>query len=216
MHNVLEFDSIELTLENRNILSSVYVKCETGKIIGLLGRNGSGKSCLLKIVFGSMSSDFQSIRLNGMHLQRSASQRVLTYLPQENLIPSSIKLIQAIKFFRLEASSFINDFPDMETMLNYTPKQLSGGWVRIFEVMLILKSNALFSFLDEPFSGIMPVHVEKLMTLIQKEKDRKGILITDHLHRQIVSISDELYVLANGQTYPAKDHSQLVRHGYLA
>ena len=55
--NVLEFDSLYLEFGPKRVLSSIYMKCETGKITALLGRNGSGKSCLMKIVFGALDSD---------------------------------------------------------------------------------------------------------------------------------------------------------------
>ena len=61
----------------------------------------------------------------------------------------------------------------------------------------------------------MPLHIESLSALLLEVKKEKGIIITDHLHRHVTSISDRMYVLANGKTYPVKSHDELVRHGYL-
>src|SRR4051812_10014584 len=98
MMNTLDFDSIELSSDERKILSSIYMKCETGKVAGLLGRNGSGKSCMMKVVFGSMASDFKSVRINGERLPDNyLSKRIISYLPQENLIPSFITVRTALK-----------------------------------------------------------------------------------------------------------------------
>jgi ATPase subunit of ABC transporter with duplicated ATPase domains len=53
MKHILEADSVQLQFGERKILSDVYLKCETGKITGLLGRNGEGKSCLMRIIMES-------------------------------------------------------------------------------------------------------------------------------------------------------------------
>ena len=70
--------------------------------------------------------------------------------------------------------------------------------------------------MDEPFSGLMPVTIDRLKELILEERKNKGIIITDHLHRQIRTIADELYVLTNGTTYQIKNDEQLIEYGYLS
>ena len=65
-NHLLEIDSVQKSFDNKNILSDVYLKCETKDIIGLLGRNGSGKSTFLKIVFGIESADFKFVRIDGI------------------------------------------------------------------------------------------------------------------------------------------------------
>ena len=69
--------------------------------------------------------------------------------------------------------------------------------------------------LDEPFSHVMPVHVEAIKRLIVREKSNKGILITDHLYEHIMDICDELYVLSNAKTYLTKSSDDLETLGYL-
>jgi ABC-type lipopolysaccharide export system ATPase subunit len=62
---------------------------------------------------------------------------------------------------------------------------------------------------------LMPIHVEKLKEIFREEKNRKGIIITDHLHRHIREIADELYVLTNGKTYKVLEEEQLIERGYM-
>ena len=64
--HILEIDSVQKSFDTKSILSDVYLKCETTDIIGLLGRNGSGKSILLKIIFGIKPADFKFVRLDGI------------------------------------------------------------------------------------------------------------------------------------------------------
>ena len=216
MKHVLEFDSLELWYQTRSILSSVYMKCEVGEIVGVLGRNGSGKSSLMKIVFGSLKGSHQSIRIDGKQLPANhLNRRLIGYLPQESLIPSFISIRKTFRLFGISEEEIIVEFPEIKDFLELKPTQLSGGYQRIIEAILILKSKGLFCILDEPFSGLMPVHVEKLKQIITLEKAKKGIIVTDHMYRHVLSITDRLYLLANGKTYLVKSEEDLIARGYV-
>jgi ABC-type sugar transport system ATPase subunit len=65
MTHCLEADSIQLEFNGRRILSDIYLKCETGRITGLLGRNGEGKSCLMQIIYGTLACE-KSVRIDGV------------------------------------------------------------------------------------------------------------------------------------------------------
>ena len=216
MKHVLEFDSLELSYQTRSILSGIYMKCEVGEIVGVLGRNGSGKSSLMKIVFGSLKGSHQSIRINGEQLPSNhLHKKLIGYLPQGELIPPFIAVRKAFRLFEIDIDAIKAEFPEITNFLEFTPNQLSGGYQPIIVALLILKSKTPFCILDEPFSGLMPVHVEKLKQLIIKEKAQKGIIITDHMYRHVMSVTDRLYLLANGATYSVKDEEDLIIRGYI-
>lgn len=80
---------------------------------------------------------------------------------------------------------------------------------------MILFSDSAFSILDEPFSQVMPVNVEKLQELISFQKKSKGIIITDHQYSSLLPISDLVYILDRGNAYLMKERDDLVRYGYL-
>jgi len=214
MHK-LEIDNIYLEFDLRRILSDVYIKCETGKITGLLGRNGEGKSCLMNIINGSLEPQSKSIRFDSVFTPFPFKKPgLLLYLPQFNFIPGHLTLRRIFKDFDIPFEEFENRFPDIG--FNYTVpiNQLSGGQRRIVEIMVIVKSKTQFVLLDEPFSHIMPLHIEKIKELLTEEKKHKGILVTDHMYRHITSISDNLYVLTNGKTHLTKSISDIERLGY--
>jgi ABC-type multidrug transport system ATPase subunit len=214
--NQLEFDSVELKFGTQVILNNVHIKCTSGNIVGILGRNGSGKSCLLRVVFGSLASENKSIRFNGDPLYGNyLKQKVIGYLPQGNLLPSFISFREALSLYQVDFSKMEMCFPELKIVLNSKTSSASGGQRRLFEVLLLLFSNHPFCFFDEPFTGIMPIHTEKLVDLFRKESTNKGILITDHLHRTIRTICDQLYVLVNGKTYRISNEEQLLKLGYL-
>jgi ABC-type multidrug transport system ATPase subunit len=212
----LEFDGIEFRYTENPLLSGIYVKCETGRISGLLGRNGTGKSTLLKIVFGSLKTDVKSVRVDGKYLESAGfSSRMVSYMPQDSFIPHFLTLKQILKLYKVKAETVVAEFPEFEEMLDKSKNALSGGMVRLFENLLILCSPSPFAFFDEPFSGLSPVMIERLINCMMKEKLNKGILVTDHLYRHVTNISDDLFVLASGKTYHAKNKDELIRRGYL-
>lgn len=214
--NKLEFDSITLGFGFHQVLSSVHVACETGQLVGLLGRNGAGKSCLMRIVFGSMNAESKSVRWNGTHLSGNyMNKQIIGYLPQGNLLPDFITFEKALNLYEIEFEEILRVFPDAKDLLKRNANEVSGGQRRFIEVLLVLFARHPFCFLDEPFSGLMPIHIERLSEILQELKMKKGILISDHLHRQVRSIADKLYVLANGKTYLIKSNEQLIELGYL-
>jgi len=216
MKNILEFDSLTLSFDGLKILSSIYMQCQQGEVVGLLGRNGSGKSSLMKVVFGTLDAEHKSVRVNGVSIHGNYDQkRIIAFLPQEKLIPSYVSLHSAFRLFEIDIDEIISVAPAIKEFFNFKSQELSGGSLRLIEALLILYSPAPFCILDEPFTGLMPVHIETLKNIISKSKDRKGIIISDHMHRHVTELSDRLYLLTNGKTYEVKERERLVELGYL-
>jgi ABC-type multidrug transport system ATPase subunit len=214
--NTLEFDSLYLEFGRQRVLSSIHMKCTTGQIVGLLGRNGSGKSCLMQIVFGTRIAESKSVRYNDTPLTGNfLRKKIIAYLPQSGLLPPYITLKLALKLYDIDKERILTPFPEMADCIERTGAEISGGQRRLFEVLIVLNSNHPFCILDEPFSGLMPIHVEKLKELLILKRQHKGIIITDHLHRHIREIADDVYILTNGSSYKIKSEEQLLQLGYL-
>ena len=83
MKHFLEVDSIFLEFDTKRVLQDVFIKNETGAVTGILGRNGSGKTCLMKIIYGELKTNNRSIRLDGKAIYDGhRSPEFLRYLPQ--------------------------------------------------------------------------------------------------------------------------------------
>ncbi len=91
---------------------------------------------------------------------------------------------------------------------------LSGGEQRIIEIYAILVSNTKFYMLDEPFSQVMPKHIDTIKKIIFNEKEKKGILITDHMFEHLIDICNEIYVINDGTTILTKDIGDIEKLGY--
>lgn len=216
MINTLEIDGVILEFNKIRILQDVYLKCETGQVTGLLGRNGSGKTSLMNIIYGNINPTDSSVRLNSKKLHSTyRNPSSIQYLPQFSFTPENFTVKRICKDFKLDFSDFANLFPDLEKYYNVKISNLSGGEIRIVEIYCILASKSKFCMLDEPFSQVMPLHVDSIKQLIIREKANKGILLTDHMYQHIIEICDDLYIIKDGKTHFTKSMDDIERLGYI-
>lgn len=213
--DILEIDSVEISFGNKSILNGIYLKAETGKITGVLGSNGCGKSTLLRIIFGELQPSFKSLRINGKRFSKPyLTSNDIKYLPQFHFIPDSMTVQKAFQYFKVAIDNFNIVFPELSILKNQKFKTLSGGEKRIIETFLILKSPSRFVLLDEPFSHIAQVYINRIKDLISQEKNYKAIVVTDHLYQHIVGISDSIYLLKDGWSKKIKNLNELEFYRY--
>lgn len=215
---VLEADGIQVSFGERRILSSVYLRVQTGQVVGLLGRNGSGKSTLLQTVFGARTVSDASVRVDGRRaVPAYQSPGLLNYLPQAPLLPAHFTMQQAAYLLRVNAAAMLARFPELTSQLQQPVGLLSGGTARLLQVLLLLHADTAFSLFDEPFSGVMSVHLETLADEMRRVTQRKGILLTDHRYAEVIDLCDAVYLLHQGRLLPlaANPRPELIDYGYL-
>jgi ABC-type multidrug transport system ATPase subunit len=215
MKNVLEADSIIVSFNERVVVSNAYIRCDQGEIVGLLGRNGSGKSTLLKAIFGIAAAESKTIRVNGNWVANGHSASNITMLPQFDMIPSYMTMRSAMRLFNINMTRIEAVAGDKLFLIDQRVSELSGGERRFLELLLILFSKSRFSFLDEPFSGLSPVMIERALEIMKDVKKEKGLLITDHMYKYVTECSDHLYCMYHGRTVKLSDSTELVRYGYI-
>ncbi|WP_411272937.1 ATP-binding cassette domain-containing protein [Daejeonella sp.] len=215
MIHTLEADGIQLSFSGRKVLSDVYLRCETGKIVGLLGRNGEGKSCLMQIIYGSLKLDIKSVRFDGKYVAKPFKRPdLLLYMPQFNFIPGTLTIKRVFEDFELQYADFEQMFSTGISTDNSRMQSLSGGQRRLIELYIIIKANSQFTMLDEPFSHLSPVQIDRVKQLIEDEKTHKGFLITDHMFRHVTDIANCIYLIANGKVHLTKSFADLEHLGY--
>ena len=216
---VLEADGIRIEFGGRQVLGSIYLRVQTGQIVGLLGRNGSGKSVLLQTIFGARAVADASVRVNSRRVVPAFRQPgLLNYLPQEPLLPPSLSLARAASMLGVDIELATARFPELRAQFSRRLEELSGGTGRLVQTLLLLHADTAFSLFDEPFSGVMPVHVETLTEEMQRLKARKGLLITDHRYAEVLPLCDVVYLLHQGRLLELTGdvREQLRDYGYLA
>ncbi|MEY8869159.1 ATP-binding cassette domain-containing protein [Meridianimaribacter flavus] len=212
----LEVDNVELYFKDKCILNGIYLKAETGKITGVLGSNGSGKSCLLNIIFGSLQSKYKLIRIDGKPITSALYKtKLASFLPQFNFTPDRAKLKTVFKLLKIDWNDFVAEFESFSSYKDKRLNRLSGGERRVIETYLILKGKNKIALLDEPFSHLSPLHIQKIIGLISEEKHEKIIIITDHMHKNVINTSDNLYLIKNRCSKPINDLKELETYNYV-
>jgi ABC-type multidrug transport system ATPase subunit len=215
--HVLEADSIIATIEGRKILSDVYLRCQSGEVVGVLGRNGAGKSTLLKLIFGTLPTEDRSIRIDGNVIQTPYLRgKWIAYLPQQGFLPKNIPIGKIVRLFVDEErrKKVLTD-ERIRPHLRKRIKELSGGEQRYLEILLLVNLKVKFVLLDEPFSGIEPLYQDKVMDLINEYRPEKGFIVTDHVYKKIIGISDKLLLIDQGKTIPITKPEELEQFSYV-
>lgn len=214
----LEVDSVLYTVGHRRILSDIYLSCTTGEVVGLLGRNGCGKTTLLRIIFGTQHTDDKHISIDGKVYQKPyLHANLLAYLPQQDFLPGNIRLSEIVDLYlpqQYKRDSLRRD-ERAKQHLHKRAGELSKGELRYFELLLLLQLNVKFLLLDEPFSGVEPLYVERIEELLKSHLSTKGILLTDHDYRTVLRVSSRLLLLTDGACRPISHPDELIDRGYM-
>jgi lipopolysaccharide export system ATP-binding protein len=217
MSNLLEVDSIRKSFGDKQVLTDISLKCQPGDIIGLLGRNGTGKSTLLKIIFGTLYTDYKFIRIDDEVLtQPFKTKNSIVYLPQDNFLPKNITVKKVVEIYSDESDQ--KEFLEDDVLSKVTGTKignLSGGESRYLEVKLLLNLSSVFVLLDEPFNGISPLHIELIKAMILNKSSKKGIILTDHDYRNVLDIANKYYLLFDGGLKKIETQQDLVDWGYV-
>jgi ABC-type multidrug transport system ATPase subunit len=217
MSNIFEADSIRKSFDNKQILTDIYIKCQTGDIIGLLGLNGSGKSTMLKILYGTLYTDYKHLKINGEIVEKPYTQKkMIGFLHQDNFLPKNLTIKRILSYFNFgpRIYEFQND-PIISKIYNSKIQDISGGESRYLEVKLILSLDKKFVFLDEPFNGISPVHTEIIKDLIRCQSKSKGVILTDHDYRNVLDVANKYMMLHDGGLKIVKSKEEFIYWGYL-
>lgn len=205
-----------LEFDNRKILQDVWVHCAQGEVIGLLGRNGSGKSSLLRIIFGSLIPAYKHVSIDGVFIKKGYHDNRVAYLPQHPYLPSGIKISSLAKM--LVDDRLWDEFAEYPVYKNHQHKkvnELSGGERRQLEMLMIVHNKADFILLDEPFTHISPIQADDFKLTIRKCAKTKGIILTDHQYANILEVSDKIILLHNGATKHITSNEELITYNYI-
>jgi lipopolysaccharide export system ATP-binding protein len=200
----LILDSIILHFDQREVLHGVYMALEPSTVYGLYGLNGSGKTTLMKVVMGILSPDSGAVFIQGVpQAERTIRERFskIGYLPQGSFVPTDIGVARLVRQFP-GAGGFLDEF----SKLGHARKsvgELSTGLRRYLEIRLILSLDRPIVLLDEPFTGLEPILIERVVQDIRSTRNAgRTILLTDHYHQYVEGAVDEKILLAGGRCRP--------------
>ncbi|MEP6833987.1 MAG: ATP-binding cassette domain-containing protein [Gemmatimonas sp.] len=226
----LNADSIGKTFNGRRILSSATLRATTGDVRVVFGRNGVGKSTLLKIAGGLVAPDTGIVQINGNTILKPSLAHLarigVFYLPDHDLFSTSLPLGKQLSFFEqrferrsvTEAASIAN----VGRLLDRLPQTLSGGELRRAELAAVLTRRPACLLADEPYRGIAPKDHDSLADIFRAmAADGCAVVLTGHEAASLMELATHITWCTAGTTYelgpPAasREHEAFVRE-YLS
>ena len=185
-------------------LMDVSLNIQPGRIIGLLGPNGSGKTTIIKLINGLLQPSLGNIYIHGQ-LPSPASKKVVSYLPDTTYLNENIKISDAIRYFQ----DFYSDFNvqrayqllnDLHLHPNQKLNSLSKGNKEKVQLILVMSREADLYVLDEPIGGVDPAARDYILrTIIQNRRPNSSVLISTHLIADIEQVLDEAIFINQGR-----------------
>jgi lipopolysaccharide export system ATP-binding protein len=212
--SVLEAFGLRKTYSRRAVVDDVNVRLGQGEIVGLLGPNGAGKTTTFYMMVGLITPEAGRIELDGddistlpMYLR---ARRGIGYLAQEPSVFRKLSVEENLlailetlpigheeRLRRLEA---LLDELSIRHLRRNKAYSLSGGERRRLEITRALVTRPKFMLLDEPFSGVDPIAVHDIQTIVAGLRHKGiGVLITDHNVEQTLDIVDRAYIMFEGK-----------------
>jgi ABC-type multidrug transport system ATPase subunit len=217
-NHILEADSMWLEYQGRKILQNIYLKMQTGHVTGLLGRNGTGKSSLMQMIFGTLRGQNQSVRFNGDYIAHPYRRPgLISYLPQHPFLPANLRVSDVCRLYGVDFIDLHRHFEGFEQYKRTRIRDLSTGNRRLVGTLIVLLMPVAFTLLDEPFAALSPINIEQMQKVILEQKIRKGILVSDHAYEYVLGLADETYLIVPvGRSVLLKDiYSELEEFGYI-
>ncbi|MBI5722516.1 MAG: LPS export ABC transporter ATP-binding protein [Planctomycetes bacterium] len=232
---LLQTKNLVKSYGGRVVVDHVSYKVQQGEIVGLLGRNGAGKTTSFRMTIGMITPDdgqvfFDGVEVSQMPMYKRARQG-MGYLSQEPSIFQRLTVRQNLlaimetlnlpRHISNERCDQLLEQFGLTIQQKQLARTLSGGERRKLEIARALVTNPTMILLDEPFSGVDPIAVEDLQREIRRLKERGiSVLLTDHNVRETLSVTDRSYIIDSGKVLregPPKDliNDELVRKTYL-
>lgn len=202
--NILEIKDVSKSFDGKKIVDDVSFNIEQGKIVGLLGKNGSGKTTIIKMINDLLTVDSGSILIDGQKISEK-TKAVVSYLPERTYLESDQKVLDVFNFFQ----DFYNDFDrpkaekllkDLDLDLNASLSKMSKGMKEKIQLILVMSRKAKLYILDEPLGGVDPATRDYIMqTILSNFGDDSSLLITTHLISDIEKILDDVIFIDKGK-----------------
>ena len=223
---LLETRSLVKKYSGRTVVDGVSVTIDQRSIVGLLGRNGAGKTTSFRMIMGMISPDRGQVLFEGRDITRMAmykrARHGIGYLSQEPSIfqrlsvrQNLMAILETMSLSRAErnrrADMLIERF-SLEEVSKSHGRFLSGGERRKLEIARAMVTEPSLILLDEPFSGVDPIAVEELQDEIRRlVTGGVSILITDHNVRRTLEVVDKAYIMDHGRVLAEGAPAAIIR-----
>jgi len=214
MEQILKTSQLSKYFYQKKALDKIDLTIEKGRIYGMLGPNGGGKSTFLKIAAGLLKPSQGEIIIDNKR-PGVYTKSIVSYLPETNHLYKWMKVKDALNFFKdlyadfdVERARESLKFMELEEEEKIT--SLSKGMMGRLKLTLVLSRKAKLYLLDEPLNGIDPISREKIITsILDSYSEKSTMLICSHLIYYIEKLLDYVFFLSEGRIILAGDAEEL-------
>ena len=224
--DALALDGVDAYYGDSHVLQQVSLGLAEGHLLGLLGRNGAGKTTCLSVIVGLLAPRGGRICLFGEEVAGAAPEAIaargVALVPQgrrifrsltvrENLVVAAHRPRGAARFPWSLASVF-ETFPRLNERRHQSAALLSGGEQQMLAIARALMSNPRVLLMDEPSEGLAPQIVAEVMATIRKLKDQGlSILLVEQNPRLVMDLADDIVILTSGRVAVGTTPAAVVR-----
>lgn len=223
----LAFNSVVSGYGDTVVIRGVSGLVKPGEVLAVVGRNGVGKSTLLKTLAGQLPLTSGTISWNGTDVQTEALHRRLglgiAYTPQENVVFGELSVADNLWLHLADRKTdryeqMFQQFPLLRSRLNQRAGSLSGGERKLLSFTRTLGLQAKLAMLDEPTEGVQPENIDRMAGLVNRQKAAGASFIIVEQNLEFVSaIADAVIVLDHGEVvlqgqWGALGRDEVVQH----
>ena len=211
---ILKCINVNKEFGNKKILKDINLTIPRGKIIGLLGKNGTGKSTLIKLINDLLTPTSGQILVNGKEIGIE-SKKIISYLPERTYLDKSMSIDKVIEFFEdfydnfdsKKARKLLKDL-DLDTTQKLS--KMSKGMQEKVQLVLVMSRKADLYILDEPLGGVDPATRDYILdTILTNFNEGASVIISTHLIADIERILDEVIFIDKGEIILQSDSDEL-------
>lgn len=211
---LLEINHLYKNYDDKEVLKDINLKLKGGKIIGLLGQNGTGKSTLIKLINDLLIPTKGNIKVNGNDIGVE-TKKIISYLPERTYLNKNMTVNEVINYF----NDFYDNFDskkarkllkDLKLNENQKLSKMSKGMQEKVQLVLVMSRKALLYILDEPLGGVDPATRDYILdTILNNFNHDASIIISTHLIADIERILDEVVFINDGMIILHEDTDKL-------
>ncbi len=203
---MIEVRALDKAIKGRTILSNISFEIRSGECVALIGPNGAGKTTLLSCLLGDRKATKGQVLLDGLAPQAQSNKEKVAVLPQENAIPTDLKVKELLHFFQAIYKDSLTDV-EIDSLLCFSSEQknqlagkLSGGQKRLLAFVICLIGKPKLLFLDEPTAGMDTSTRQRFWEIVHDLKE-KGVTIfyTSHYIEEVEHTAERILVLHQGR-----------------
>ncbi len=212
--DLLEIKNVSKSFDKKEILKDINLTISSGKIVGLLGKNGVGKTTLIKLINDLLTPTSGEILVKGNKIGVE-SKKVISYLPERTYLNKQMKVSEVINYFKDFYQDFDSDkaeklLKDLDLDINQKLSKMSKGMQEKVQLVLVMSRNADLYILDEPLGGVDPATRDYILdTILSNFSENASVIISTHLISDIERILDEVVFIDKGEIVLQSDADKL-------